>query len=154
MYTFLTVLPRTAYQQSLHRHWQKYDKYERYWPQFQNIGEQAVKRSEVYFSPGETEEQNAATFGYSPRYAEYKYACDRVAGDFRKTSAGDNLSYWHMAQYYDTAPVLDATFVKSNPTHRIFAVTDPDIDKVYIQAYHKISAVRPMSKFSIPNSAG
>lgn len=150
----LSVIPKTAYQQGLSRHWTKFDKYERYWPQFANIGEQEILQKEIFWDPITADNPNEQTFGYAPRYAEYKYACDRVAGDFRKEVAADNLSYWHMGRYFETAPALNEDFVKSDPTHRIFAVTDESVDKLYVQIYHKFKAKRKMPYHNIPSIAG
>jgi len=155
----MSVLPKTAYQQGLERHWLKFDKYERYWPQFANIGEQEILRSEIYhdYQVGITDDENnptanEQTFGYAPRYSEYKYACDRVAGEFRKTPTSDNLSYWHMGRYFETPPTLNDTFVKSDPTHRIFAVQDDTVDKLYVQVYHKFKAKRKMPYHNMPSN--
>jgi len=147
----LSVLPKTAYQQGLHKHWTKFDKYEKYWPQFANVGEQEIKNKEIFFN-GDLNNVLDETFGYAPRYSEYKYACDRVAGEFRKLGVNDNLSYWHMGRYFDTRPALNKQFVESDPTHRIFAVTDEDVDKLYIQVYHKFKAKRKMPYHNIPSN--
>ena len=148
----MSVIPKTAYQQSLERHWTKFDKYERYWPQFANIGEQEILNQEVFMDYKTTPSENVQTFGYAPRYAEYKYACDRVAGDFRKEATADNLSYWHMGRYFETKPALNEDFVKSDPTHRIFAVTDESIDKLYCQIHHNFKAKRKMPYHNIPSN--
>ena len=148
----MSVIPKTAYQQGLHRHWTKFDKYERYWPQFANIGEQEIKQKEIFFRPDATDEINDATFGYAPRYSEYKYACDRVAGDFRKQDGQDNLSYWHMGRFFESTPALNEQFVTADPTHRIFAVTDESIDKLYVQVYHRFKAKRKMPYHNLPSN--
>lgn len=147
----MSILPRTAYQQGIPRHWNKFDKFDTYWPQFAQLGEQEVLRKEIYNDyAAASQTENDVTFGYAPRYAEYKYAPSTVHGDFRKDAAGDNLSYWHMGRYFDTAPTLSGGFVQSDPTHRIFAVTDPTVHKLYVQIYNKVSAVRPMPYFNDP----
>lgn len=148
----MSVLPKTAYQQGMHRHWNKFDKYEKYWPQFANIGEQEIKQKEIYLNPFDTEQNRDRTFGYAPRYSEYKYACDRVAGDFRKDQNADNLSFWHMGRYFETEPALNSEFVESNPTHRIFAVKDETVDKLYVQIQHSVRAKRKMPFHNIPSN--
>ena len=155
VFGLMSVLPKTAYHQGVHRHWTKFDKYEKYWPQFANIGEQEIIQREIYVDPAQTIEEREATFGYAPRYSEYKYACSRVAGDFRQTGtdpAGLNLSYWHMGRYFENAPALNAAFVQSDATHRIFAVTDESVDKLYVQIYHNFKAKRKMPYHNIPSN--
>lgn len=140
----MSVLPRTAYQQGVPRHFLKQDKFDYYWPTFAHLGEQPIYNSELFLSVG-TDEQNRTTFGYTPRYAEYKHALSTVHGDFR-----DNLSFWHMGRIFTTGPVLNSTFVQSDPTHGIFMVTDPEVHKLYVQIFHNMRAIRPMPQYGTP----
>lgn len=139
----ISVLPKTAYMQGVPRHFTREDKLDYAWPQFANIGEQEILSKELYSDyiiAGGND-----VFGYTPRYSEYKYQCDSVHGDFRT-----NLSFWHMARIFDDRPVLNADFVKADATHRIFAVDDPLVNKLYCQCYNRISAIRPLPYFGTP----
>lgn len=140
----MSVLPKTAYQQGLHRMFTRENKFDYFWNDFAQIGEQEVKQREI-FHDYLTASQGNATFGYQSRYCEYKYKESSVHGDFR-----DNLSYWHMGRIFATDPGLNTSFVESDPTQRIFAVTDPDEHKMYCQLYHGIDAIRPMPYFGTP----
>jgi len=140
----LTILPRTSYYKGLSRHWTKFDKFDYYWPDFANLGEQEVLSQELYFTSAYTDNQQ--TLGYQQRYAEYKYPNYgmNVAGDFR-----DTLDFWHLAQDYTTRPTLNTAFLESEIDDRIFAVQD-GTDYLWIQMYHKVNALRPIPLFSIP----
>ena len=140
----VSVLPTTAYQQGIHRMWERKTKFDYFTPDFAHIGEQEVKSDELYFNPDESAPTNP-TFGYQSRYAEYKYQQSTVHGDFR-----DNMAYWHMGRIFSAKPVLNANFIKSDPTTRVFAVTDPAYHHVYLQMHFNISALRPMPYFGIP----
>jgi len=138
----MSVMPTTAYQQGIPRTFLKSDTLDYFWPTFANIGEQEVQNQEIFaYTP--TKEQ---TFGYVPRYAEYKYMPSRVAGDFRTT-----LDYWHLGRIFQNQPNLNQDFVECNPTSttRIFAVED-GTDPLYCHVYNKIQALRPMPKFGTP----
>ncbi|MDR0692494.1 MAG: hypothetical protein LBF69_05605 [Prevotellaceae bacterium] len=139
----MSVLPRTAYFQGVPKKFFKSDKFDYFWPSFAHLGEQPILNKELYVSSDA--DVNESTFGYTPRYAEYKYAPNTVHGDFRS-----NMSYWHMARSFSSRPNLNAAFVSSDPTHRIFAVTDPSVHKLYAQVYHNCKAIRPMPKFGTP----
>lgn len=144
--TILSVLPRTAYMEGIHRMWTRFDKLDNYFPEFANLGEQEVKRKELYADynsavPG----QNDQTFGYQSRFAEYKYACDSVHGDFRTT-----LAFWHMGRILGGVQFLNQAFVTADPTHRIFAVDDPLQHKLWVQVYNQASALRPIPYFATP----
>ena len=138
----MSVMPKTAYQQGIPRTYLKKDNLDYFWPSFANIGEQEVQNQELYAYTNTAED----TFGYVPRYAEYKYQPSRVAGEFT-----DSLDYWHLGRIFDTQPALNEDFVQCDPavTKRIFAVEE-GADSLYCHVYNKITAVRPMPKFGTP----
>lgn len=139
----MSVLPKTAYQQGLPRHFSRKDALDYYWPKFAHIGEQEVLNKELYYG---NDGANDDVFGYVPRYAEYKFMSSRVAGDFR-----DNLAFWHMGRIFEQRPNLNAAFIESNPTKRIFAVEDPDAHVLWAHCFNRIKAVRRMSVFGTPS---
>lgn len=140
--TIMSIMPRTAYQQGIPKMWSKItDPMEIFWPQFDHLGEQAVKLKELYAYTPDDEE----TFGYLPMYTEYKVPYNRVAGDFRTS-----LDFWHMGRIFESAPALNQEFVEADPTHRVFAVTDPNEQKVLVHVVNRVMAIRPMSKYSTP----
>lgn len=140
----MRVLPRTAYFQGVPKHFTKItDPFEHYWPSFANIGEQPILKKEIYAHQGPV--VGAETFGYVPRYAEYKYEPSRVAGDMRTT-----LDHWHMAREFASPPLLNQTFVEADPTNRIFAVIEPVVNKMIAHVFHKVYARRKMPKFGTP----
>lgn len=140
----MSVLPRTNYQQGIHRHWNRFEKEDYYWPEFAHLGEQEVKNKEIYFDLAD-ETYSEGTFGYQQRYAEMKYGCSTVHGDFR-----DSLDFWHMGRIFSSQPSLNADFVMADPTNRIFAVTSGDPDHLWVQLYHNVKARRPMPYFADP----
>lgn len=142
--SIMSVIPKSSYQQGTPRHFHKYDKFDYFFPEFQHIGEQAIKYRELL----ETGVNPDDTFGYSPRYAEYKFNPSSVHGYFRT-----NLDFWHLGRQfsYNNRPSLNKSFVECNPTRRIFAVTDPNEDTLYAHVFHNISASRLMSYFGDPS---
>ena len=140
----MSILPRTSYQQGLPRHFQKFDKLDYGWPEFANIGEQAILNGELYHDWSNTVDKDG-TFGYQSRYAEYKYKESSVHGDFR-----DDLYHWHMGRIFDSAPALNTSFIESDPTHRIFTVETESVHKIYAQIYNDVLAIRPLPKYGTP----
>lgn len=142
----MSVLPRTAYQQGLPRKFTKFEREDYYWPQFAHLGEQEIKNSEIYFSTSDkTNGGNSGTFGYAPRYSEYKYIPSRVCGDFR-----DTLAFWHMGRIFNSRPHLNEDFVTFKGDNRIFADTAKDTNKLWVNIHHNISALRPMPVYGTP----
>ena len=139
----MSVMPQPAYQQGIPKTYLKSDPLDFFWPSFAHIGEQPVTNNELYAYTATAGD----TFGYVPRYAEYKYQPSRVAGDFRTV-----LDYWHLGRIFATQPALNQAFIECDPdqVERIFAVQDGE-DNLYCQIMHKIKAVRPMPKFGTPN---
>lgn len=143
----MSIIPRTSYQNGLPRVFQKYDKFDYFFPDLAHLGEQEVKKSELYLDPTKwlDDDQNKGTFGYQPRYAEYRFVNDSVHGDM----AG-NLDFWHMGRKFTKLPPLNESFVQSDPTQRIFAVEDPNEHKLIVQTYCNFQAIRPLPKFGTP----
>lgn len=142
--TIMSVLPRTTYQQGIPRLYRKFDRFDYYWPTFAHLGEQEIKQSEIYVD-WENAAGNDETFGYTPRYSEYKYIPSSVHGAFRSS-----LAYWHSGRIFANKPTLSRQFVSADPTTRIFAVEDPEVEKLYVQLYHDLKAIRPMPKYGSP----
>lgn len=138
----MSVMPKTAYQQGIPKTYLKNDPLDFFWPSFAHIGEQPVLNNEIFAYTSTGNE----TFGYVPRYAEYKFNPSRVAGDFRTT-----LDYWHLGRIFGSQPALNQTFIECTPDQcdRIFAVQSSE-DYLYCHILNKIRAVRPMPKFGTP----
>jgi len=136
----MSVMPKTAYQQGIPKTFLKNDTLDYYWPSFAHIGEQPVVNSELYAYTATGED----TFGYVPRYSEYKFMPSRVAADFRT-----ELDFWHLGRIFEEQPSLSASFVECEPTKRVFAVED-GVQSLYCHVLNKIKAVRPMPKFGTP----
>jgi Capsid protein (F protein) len=143
----MSVLPLTAYQNGLERHWLKKDKFDFAWPSFANLGEQEVKASEIYYDCMGAAGQGTETFGYQSRYAEYKFKQSSVHGDMREA-----FLYWHIGRDFTAPPVLNQNFIacKNTETDRIFAVQDPSVHKLWCQIYNDVSAIRPLPYYGTP----
>lgn len=141
-----SVLPETAYQQGLNKKFYKKDVLDYMDPMFQNLGEQEVKSWEIY-AEDPTNYDNI--FGYQSRYAELKYNSNEVHGEFRGSQ-----SDWHMGRIFASVPQLNEAFISSDPTHRIFADTDPDSRKLYAWFHFNIQAQRKLAFYSTPQLSG
>lgn len=139
--SIMSVMPKPAYQQGIPKWFLKNDPLQFFWPSFAHIGEQEVQNQELYAYTNDATD----TFGYIPRYAEYKYMPNRVAGEFRTS-----LNYWHLGRIFATAPTLSQEFleVSDEDMDRIFAVNDED--NLYCEVLNKVKAVRPMPVFGTP----
>ena len=140
------VIPRTSYDQGIPRVFMKDDYFDFYHPDLATLGDQEVKNDEIYISDNSSSgSPDDSRFGYTQRYQNYKLNLDRINGEFR-----DNLSFWHMSREFSQLPALNAAFVTSDPTTRIFA-TNGLANTIYAEIYQQIDAVRPMPISVQPN---
>lgn len=146
----LSVMPKAAYMQGMPRLYTKFDRLDYYWPQFAHLGEQEIKNSEIYYSFKNDIGDGSyldGTFGYTPRYAEYKTMQDSVHGDFR-----NSLSFWHMARIFGAPPALNKEFLTNveDAANRVFNVVDENVDKLWINIHHDFKALMKMPKYGTP----
>lgn len=142
--TLMSVRPRTMYTQRVKRSFIRgidntlagmTGTKEDYWQrELQHIGQQGINGLEADAQVG-----GSAIFGYQDRYDEYRREESSVAGLFRTT-----LNNWHLARDFGSAPALNATFVSSVPTTRVFA--DTSNDNLYVCANHNIQARRLLAR--------
>lgn len=137
-----SVYPDSLYQQGVERMWRREDNLDYAHPIFANLGEQAIKNSEIYLA--DTIDPNG-DFGYLPRYSEYRYGVSHVTGQMR-----DDLEYYHLGRRFDEQPLLNESFLNCEPSKRIFAVTDEEEHPIYahIIVDHKVQ--RKLPKYGTP----
>lgn len=150
----LSVTFKTAYSQGIDRMWTRTNKFDFAWPELAHLGEQEILSKELFYDyDNDQHDENQEVFGYIPRYAEYKFKNDRLAGDFR-----GSLAFWHLSRFFDNRPSLDANFTtlfgdaavgEEHPGERIFASAD-GTDYFWMQLFHKLHAVRPLPYFGVP----
>uniref|UniRef100_A0AAU8B6S7 Major capsid protein n=1 Tax=Dulem virus 91 TaxID=3145802 RepID=A0AAU8B6S7_9VIRU len=140
--SFLIVRPIPVYTQGIERLWSRQTKDDYWQKEFEHIGQQEVLNKEVY-ADGSAADEN--TFGYQNRYDEYRRGVNTVSGEFRT-----NQDYWHMARIFANRPALNADFVQSNPTDRIFQANEQNSDQLYVMAQNNIVARRLVSKNGNP----
>lgn len=139
----MSITPRTGYQQGVPRDFTKFDNMDFYFPEFAHLSEQEVKNQELFLSSDNA--YNDGTFGYAPRYSEYKYHQSEAHGDFR-----GNLSFWHLNRIFEDKPNLNTTFVECKPSNRVFATSGIEDDKFWVQMYQDVKALRLMPKYGTP----
>ena len=148
LFGIMSVLPRTNYSQGVPRWATRFDKLDYYSPEFAHLGEQAINSYELYYDPADDIDDptsNGETFGYQQRWAEYKYGCSIVSGDY-----ADTLDFWTLSRQFSARPQLNSTFISSaDIDDRIFANQSGD-DTLWCQVFNNVKAIRPMPYFAMP----
>lgn len=138
----MSVIPRADYYQGIARQFTKFDKMEHFYPTFAHLGEQETKNKELFITGGIEDED---TFGYLPRYTEYRYIPNTIHGEFRKS-----LEFWHLGRKFENAPQLNSDFIECLPSTRIFAVESEAWEQLYCQMNIKVIAKRPLPYYGTP----
>lgn len=141
----MSIMPRTAYQDGLPRMFNRIYKEDYYFPEFANLGEQDIKKSEVYFPIASARTWADDRFGFQERYCEYKYIPSTVHGEFK-----NNLQFWHLGRAFNSEPALNKSFVECNPRNNVFAV-ESGVSHFYVNLINDIRAMRPMPRQAIPS---
>ncbi|AXH77063.1 MAG: major capsid protein [Microviridae sp.] len=135
-----------TYQQGIRRHWSRSTRYDFYDPAFAMLGEQAVLNKEIY---ARGDANDALTFGYQERWAEYRYNPSEICGLFKSTASG-TIDPWHLSQKFTSLPTLNQTFIESTPpVDRIVAVTSTG-KQFLCDIFFDGKWARPMPLYSVP----
>lgn len=138
-----------TYQQGLERFWSRKDTLDFYYPQFANIGEQAVKVKEVYCDSGNPSSANEEVFGYQEAWSEYRMKPNRVSGLFRSNAVG-TLDSWHYADKYDKRPYLSDEWLKEGKAEIQRTLAVQDEPQFIADFLIKNTTTRPMPLYSVP----
>lgn len=142
-----------TYQQGLPRMFDRWARFDFYYPVFAHLGEQVVKNKEIYAQGRDVRDAHNAIvdelpFGYQERFAEYRYGVSKICGQLRSTYS-QPLDAWHLAQKFNNLPVLNEEFLEENvPMSRVKAYTDSP-DFLY-DSLITLNCVRPMPLFGVP----
>ena len=141
-----------TYQQGLHKKWSRSTRYDYYWPVFAHLGEQAVLNKELY---ARGDANDALTFGYQERWAEYRYEQSMITGAFRSTTTA-NVDEWHLSEQFGTLPALNSAFIVDQTSavlDRVLAAGSAartNFQQILLDSLFNISSTRPMPMYSVP----
>lgn len=138
------IRPDAEYFQGIDRHLRKVDRFDYFWPDFQNIGEQEILNRELYASQ-DFDGTDFESFGYQSRYSEYKFKGNQLHGAFRDSE----LSSWVMPRRFEETPTLSKEFIELDlDTSPNFAVDEDVFPPFMVDSVNVIKARRPMYYFN------
>lgn len=145
--TIMSVMPEAIYSQGLPRMFSRKDRFDYYWSNFAHIGEQEILNKELYYSDSEI--ANNATFGYTPRYSEYRYRESYVSGDIK-----GSLSHWSFARKFANQPNLNLEFITVDPNAdyltQPFAVQTGE-DYFIVHVRNNLKMRRAVARYGTPS---
>jgi len=107
-----SIIPSVGYYQGIDRNILHTNKLDFWTPEFDNLGVQTINSNELYIpinGSSATAYSFTYTFGFTPRYSEYKVSRDRLTGDFTVNSfnpgqdswSNGPLDAWHFFRKFD-----------------------------------------------------
>ena len=158
----VNVQPRSSYFQGLHKLWRRTSPLDYASPYLAGIGDQAIKQEEVvldYSDPTTPTYTWEDTFGYVPRYSEYRYQNDIVSGEMRYIIPN---TAWHMGRRFETVhnevqqPLLNTEFLECKPTvwDNFTTIEDPSGQninhEIFAHIWNNVKVWRSVPKYGIP----
>lgn len=134
------------YVQGLSKPWKIFDRMDWPWPEFAHLGDEAIKNHEIYWRPGNVNDDG--DWAYSPRYSWLKYHHNEVHGDFRST-----LKHWTMPREFDSFPPFNGNFLAISPDadSNLFSVDTSKYSPYLVNVDHYVNANRPFPAFGMPS---
>lgn len=139
--SLISLIPENGYCNGVDRFWFKKNIFDFASPEFNNIGWQEVLNGEI-FADGTSSDKG--TFGYQPRYSEYRTMVSRVAGAFRT----DPYLRWHLDRNFSELPPLNSEFLRVADTDRIFNYDGSETvntENCFVDVYNDMKVSRPIS---------
>lgn len=151
-----SIMPDAGMFQSIDRNNLHTERFDFFTPEFDSAGVQGISRRECYVSVNGsfgTGSQYDQTFGYCPRYAEYKVGRNFVSGLFLSPSALAVPGAWHLFREFDDNYFGSITNVHhswnftrgtdATQYTRIFSDMSTDYDKFFMVFHFALQALAP-----------
>lgn len=148
----LSVRADMTYQEGLNKMWFRQSRFDYFYPEFANLGEQAVLNKEIYTQGTAGGSADGLVFGYQERFAEYKTKPSVITSKFRSNATG-TLDIWHLAQDFTGLPVLNSTFIEEAPPISRVVIT-PTEPQFKLDAFFEATWARPMPMYAVPANFG
>lgn len=148
------VRPVHSYSQGIDPLLQKLNRYDHYWPVFDNLGNQPVYNREIFagYSTDFIEPSAYAyndVLGYKESWLEYRIKNNRVSGLMRPDVSG-SLASWNYSSDFEYPPVLNSSFVEEDPNLIDRTIAVPSEPQFILDNYFDYIDIKNMSVHSIP----
>lgn len=149
------IRPVHSYSQGLDLLLTKLNRYDHYYPVFDNLGNQPVPTSAIFAvhdddnGAGTSLELLERVFGYAEAWTEYRIKNNRVSGLMRPDFSG-TLSSWNYASNFGIVPVLNANFVEEDPSLIDRVIATPNEPQFILDSYFDYIDTKNMGVHSVP----
>ena len=137
-----TCMPASLYPDAIQRLFFKNSWMDYYNPIWDQMGEREVINKEIV----QDHSDPYGTFGYVPKFAEYRVPFNKITGEF-----ATNLTTWHLGRDLPINVKLDSQFFDVRNPQSCFTVTAPGTaDAILLWIVNKVYMYRPMKLYSMP----
>lgn len=121
-------------------------------PELQGVGMEPIQKSEIYgYAPSSSSATDyASTFGYTQRYARWKYMDDRVSGELKP---GKSLQYFQLQRNFSDFPQLGTDFVTiaQDALDGVLTVATSEMKMTcWWEIFFKFHVIMPLAEYCIP----
>lgn len=145
-----------TYQQGVEKDYFRHSRYDFYYPEFANLGEEAVLSRELYLDGTGSASADPPTgdysvFGYQERFYDLRFFPSGITGTLR-SDAASTLDFYHLSQDFASRPTLSDTFIQdSPPVSRIVGITPSVSTPAFLyDAFFEGSMTRVMPAYGVP----
>jgi len=139
--SLMSVIPKAIYSSTVNKMFLRETKEDYFQKELQYLGDEIITNEEIQAN----NTQPTETFGWQQRYDSYRFAPSTIAGEFRTT-----LNYWHYAREFTGDVALNDSFVKADPTKRVYASTNTH--PLYVMAQNSVQARRMLKGNPTPRT--
>lgn len=147
-----SLVPHAYYSSGIRRYIgnQRFTSSQYAFPEFANIGDQAVKKSELY-APSYGSIAGDETIGYNQRYSEYKYHDDEVHG---LVADGQSLKSFVLQKGFTSAATTSSSLITIPTTYMdSVMVTTSNVSgfNAVVDCYFDAKYLRVLPQYSLPS---
>lgn len=148
------IRPLHSYSQGVNPLLRKLQRYDHYWPVFDNLGNQPVYQSEIFAKAVQNYDYDPAAafttvFGYKEAWQEYRMMPNRVSSRMRP-DVKKTLASWNYSSDFERAPLLNSTFVEEDPELIDRAIAVENEPQFLLDNYFEYTDIKNMSVHSVP----
>uniref|UniRef100_A0AAU8AVT3 Major capsid protein n=1 Tax=Dulem virus 150 TaxID=3145627 RepID=A0AAU8AVT3_9VIRU len=136
-----------SYQQGLWKGFSVRRKLDKYWPVLAHLGEQPILSKELYAQGNEIEDEKA--IGFQEAWNHLRFFPAITSGEFN-SGATQSLDVWHLADWYDDAPIISQEFIEETDVFLKRALAEQKYNQIRVDCNVSMTMVRPMPVHSTP----
>ena len=136
------------YSQGLQNQFQKKRKFDFYWKEFEGIGAQARKKSEIMLTGTDTDND---TWNFAPAWQEYRFENSRSTG-LMAPNVPQNLAVYNYGDYYENVPNAGQEWIEETPVYvdRTLVIPSTTTDQIIANFVFDIEKVSIVKNYVLP----